>query len=647
MTARTTMAAVLPTSQALGALRPLDLRGVRVIDGFWADRLRQNRQRTLPHGADQLEASGAIGNLRRTAAAHGVPVAGYRGGRDDAGITFPFLDSDVYKWLEGVGWELGRGAEPSLAAKADEVIDLIEHAQQENGYLGSYVQLMGLRPFHDLDWGHELYCIGHLAQAAVAWSRALGDDRLLRVTSRAVARIDAEVGPGGRDGVDGHPEIEMALVELFRLTGEERYLALARHQIEQRGRGHLGPGRFGAAYWQDVLPVRSAPTVSGHAVRQMYLDCGAVDVAVETGDRELLDAVLARWSEMRERRTYLTGALGSRHAGEAFGDAWELPPDRAYAETCAAIGSVMLAWRLLLATGEERFADAIERALYNAVLPGISLDGTAFFYVNPLQVRPGGTGYGGGEVRGREPWYACACCPPNLMRTFSSLEGMVATAEDAAIRIHQPAGATIAADLAAGPVRLRMETGYPRDGRLVVVVEDTPGTPWTLSVRMPDWCRTVTATVDGEAVAAGPQDGRLTLDRVWRPGSRITVELAMPARLTLPDPRIDAVRGCGAVERGPLVYCLEAMDLPADVALEGVLLEARVLDVDQDDTEGGLPAVRAAGRDVRRGRHAWPYDDAAAEGPEAAATRVPLRFVPYLAWANREPGAMRVWVPLD
>ena len=256
------------------ALRPLDARDVRVTDGFWADRVGRNRDAGILHGADRLEASGALGNLRRAADAAGVAVGGYRGGLDDAGVTFPFLDSDVYKWLEAVGWELGRAPSPAILAAAEPVIGSIERAQRPDGYLGSYVQLTGRAPFSDLEWGHELYCIGHLAQAAVAWDRALGDDRLLRVVRRAVDRIEREVGPGGRNGVDGHPEIEMALVELYRHTGEERFLALARHQVEQRGHGYLGPGRFGPAYWQDVLPVRQAPTMAGHAVRAVYLDCG-------------------------------------------------------------------------------------------------------------------------------------------------------------------------------------------------------------------------------------------------------------------------------------------------------------------------------------------------------------------------------------
>ena len=289
------------------------------------------------------------------------------------GLVFPFLDTDVYKWLEAVGWELGHGPDPDLSAAADEVIGLIQAAQRPDGYVNTYVQVVdGGRPYRDLQWGHELYCVGHLVQAAIAWHRSLGDDRLLEIALRAVASVDAELGPDGRDGIDGHPEVEMALVELYRTTGDRRHLELARRMVELRGHGLLGPGRFGAAYWQDRLPVRDAPTVEGHAVRQLYLDSGVVDLAVELGDRDLLEAVARRWHDMVATRSYLTGGLGSRQHDEAFGDPYELPPDLAYAETCAAIASVMLAWRLLLATGDPACADVIERTIYNGVLPGVS-----------------------------------------------------------------------------------------------------------------------------------------------------------------------------------------------------------------------------------------------------------------------------------
>jgi DUF1680 family protein len=453
----TTVAAVVPTAGATAALRPIGATDVRLTGGFWAERARINREATIPAGFEQLQAAGTLQNFRLAAQS---ARDGYRALGIMFDKPFPFLDSDVYKWLEGAGWELGRAPDARIRAMADEAIGLVEAAQRPDGYLNTFVQVLTPgNEYRDLQWGHELYCIGHLVQAAVSWHRALGDDRLLLVAERACASVERELGPAGREGIDGHPEIEMALVELFRVTGERRWLEPATSFIDRRGRGWLGEGRFGRAYWQDHLPVREAPAAVGHAVRQMYLDSGAVDVAVETGDDALLDAVHRRWRDMVATKTYLTGALGSRHKDEAFGDPFELPPDRAYAETCAAIASTMLAWRLLLATGDPACADLIERTVYNAVLPSLSTEGTAFFYVNPLQRRTHRTWTAAGEGE-RAPWYACACCPPNLMRLVGSWHQMLATAvAPASVRVRRRPGAT---------------TDYPWDGTVRVEIRAAP-----------------------------------------------------------------------------------------------------------------------------------------------------------------------------
>jgi DUF1680 family protein len=603
--------------------RPLGPSQVRILGGFLAERQRTNRERTLPHGFDQLRHSGALGNLRLAAGGDGR----YQALTDTSGATFPFLDSDVYKWLEAVGWELGRAADPGLAAAADQAIALVAAAQRPDGYLNSYVQVVrGGTPHTDLAWGHEFYCIAHLIQAAVAWHRALGDDRLLGIAVRAADRIDREFGPTGRDGVDGHPGIEMALVELTRVTGDPRYLALAARMLDLRGKGLLGPGRFGAAYWQDHQPVRDAPTVAGHAVRQLYLDCGAVDVAVELGDEALLAAVERRWHDLVRTRTYLTGGMGSRHRDESFGDPFELPPDRAYAETCAAIASVLLGWRLLLATGEAGYADAIERAVYNGVLSGISLTGTRFFYVNPLQRRthhayePPGHGE-------RAPWYPCACCPPNLMRLLSSWEQYLATSDDSGIQLHQYATSEIQAEIAGGTARLSVHTGYPWDGRVTVRVVEAPDRPWTLSLRVPQWCRSAVLAGPGGTGPRAAGAGTAELTRRWKAGDRVVLELDMPVRVTEPDPRVDAVRGCVAVERGPLVYCVESADLPPETELEELRWDpsrepAIVPRPDLGDAVVGI-TVPVVGRQP---------------GLSAGA-------IPYFSWANRGAGAMRVWIP--
>ncbi|SEG88421.1 hypothetical protein SAMN05444920_106238 [Nonomuraea solani] len=601
---------VWPTAAAKSRLSPIDPAKAEIVGGFWARRQRVNREKTIPHGFGRLQQSGALGNLRLAAGGQGR----YEAAADTGGSTFPFLDSDVYKWLEAAGWELARGADPALTAAAEEAIEIVTAAQRPDGYLNSFVQVVkGGVPYGDLAWGHEFYCVAHLIQAAVAWHRGLGDDRLLTSATRAVAHIDAEFGARGRPGIDGHPGIEMALVELARVTNEERHLKLAERMLGLRGHGLIGPGRFGAHYWQDHEPVRQAATVAGHAVRQLYLDCGAVDAAVELGDAELLAAVRRRWSDLARSRTYLTGGTGSRHRDEAFGDPYELPPDRAYNETCAAIASVMLAWRLLIATGEPEYADAIERAMYNGVLSGISLSGEEFFYTNPLQRRTHRAAEPVDHHR-RAPWYPCACCPPNLMRLLSSWHHYLATSDTDGIQIHQYADA----DLTIGDVRLAIRTEYPWQGRVTVHVLETPNRPWTLSLRVPAWSRSVSGPVARHA-------------RRWRPGDSVTLDLDPVVRVTSPDRRADAIRGCVAVERGPLVYCLEAVDAPAAAELEDLAWDGsrRPREVPRPDIEPSMIGVDVPVIDL----NAAPRENLTAGA------------IPYFAWANRRVEAMRVWIP--
>jgi uncharacterized protein len=613
-------APVAPSNGAVTAFRPLGLREVRLTDGFWADRLRVNRERSIPHGYAQLQATGTLPNFRLAA---DLATDGYRALGMMFDGPFPFLDSDVYKWLEATGWELGRTWDDDIGNAADEAIDLVARAQRDDGYLNTFVQVLkGGRTYADLHWGHELYCFGHLIQAAVAWHRALGDDRLLGIATRAASHVDAALGPGGRPGIDGHPGIEMALVELYRVTGEERWLRLASHLLEGRGRGLLGQARFGAAYWQDHAPIRSAPSVAGHAVRQLYLDSGAVDVAVELGDEELLEAVCRRWRDMVATRSYLTGGLGSRHRDEAFGDPYELPPDRAYAETCAAIASVMLSWRLLLATGDPEHADVIERTILNGVLAGVGLDGVSFSYENPLQRRTHRVAEEDGTTE-RSPWFPCACCPPNLMRTFASWPAYLATTASGGVTIHQYASSEIEAPVGSATLRLSMATDYPWSGRVVVTVDEAPDAPVRVAVRVPEWSISAIASGAGEP----PHDvtGRRMAEwtRRWQAGDRIELDLGVVPRVTVPDRRIDAVRGCVAVERGPLVYCIEAADMPPGLELEDVRVGSpQPREVERSDIAPGAIGIRLA-----------------------ATASDEVDAIPYFAWANRRPGAMRVWVP--
>jgi uncharacterized protein len=575
-------------------LRPID---ATIDGGLWADRRRLNRETLIPAGAEWLETAGNLHNLRVAA---GLAEGEWRGRR--------FSDSDVYKWLEAVGWE-GSDA-------GDEMIGLVEAAQCADGYLNAYYQVSPPGPrFGHLAWDHELYCAGHLMQAAVAHSRTRGDDRLLRVARRFADLLVREFADAG---TEGHPEPEMALVELYRETGERSYLELAQKLVDRRGHGTLGPVEFGPSYFQDRVPVRDQTAVEGHAVRALYLNAGVTDLYLETGEAALLEAMERQWEDFTTAKAYLTGGAGAHHIDEAFGDPYELPPDRAYAETCAAIASILWSQRMLLATGEARYADLVERTLYNGFLAGLALDGSGYSYANPLQVRdvhrdPMDIG------SRRRPWFDCACCPPNVMRLLASLPQYVATRDDAGVQIHQYMDATLPG--------LRMRTGYPWDGRVEIEVTE-PGER-TVSVRVPPWGR---ARLDGAPVAPGYASAR----RDWRAGDRIVLELDLAPRLVAPHPRIDAVRGCLAVERGPLVYCLEGAVDDARLDPGGELGAER-----REDLLGGVVAIAARGARVAAPAPSWPYGDM-----PAPAAPEPLELVPYAWWGNRGEGGMRVWLPV-
>ncbi|GAB3972437.1 glycoside hydrolase family 127 protein [Actinoallomurus acanthiterrae] len=624
---------VSPTTEALGALRPLSLDAVRLepggLLGAWQ---RRNAEATIPHCVDELSATGTLENLRR--------VTG-QSDQEFAGMWF--RDSDIYKTLEAAAWQLVNEDDPALRDLLDSTASLLAKAQQDDGYLNSYFTTVHPeKRWQELDWSHELYCAGHLIQAAVAAARADASAELMTVARRFADLIVERFGPDGTDGVDGHPEIETALVELYRATGHRPYLDTARRFLDLRGQGLLGEGRFGAAYFQDHVPVREAEEVAGHAVRQLYLLAGMVDVAVETHDTELLDAAKRLWDSALHTKTYLTGAHGSRHRDEAYGDPYELPPDRAYAETCASIASFHWAWRMLLATGEHRYADEMERVLHNAIAAAIAADGRSFFYSNPLHLRTGHDGSDEDAPSERLSWYTCPCCPPNLARLMASLHGYLATAADDGLRVHLYGAGVLRSTVPGGEVEVTTRTAYPWDGRVELTVAATTDRPWTLALRIPGWCGGFTVEVDGTAVAGEAEDGYLRLTRSWNTPTVIVLDLHMPARLVSAHPRVDAVRGCVALTRGPLVYCLEQADLPDGTVLEDVRLDASapVRPVERADL---VPVALAADGTVDR-PSPEPYRDHSAA--DDAAERLSLTAVPYFLWANRTPGPMRVWIPL-
>jgi DUF1680 family protein len=465
-------------------LRTLPYASVQITDGFWANVQQVNRDVSLAHGFAMLEKAGNLKNLRIAAGIDTGEFAGYW-----------FADSDVYKWLEAVAWELGRKSDAELVAMGDKTITLVEQAQQADGYLNSYYQTVKPeKKWTDLDHGHELYCAGHLFQAAVAYKRALNDDRLLTVSLKFIAHIDDALVQSGREETCGHPEIEMALVELYRLTGDERHLELAQVFIDRRGqnkmRGHAG---YGAVYQQDHAPVREANEVVGHAVRQLYLTTGVTDLYMEQGEPALIEAMHRLWDDMTRHKLYVTGGVGSRFDGEAFGSPYELPSDTGYCETCAAIASLMWNWRLLLITGERRYADLFERTLYNGILSSPGVEGKSYLYVNPLHVRNGryvraSDNIGTGTERLRPSWHNCACCPPNVMRLLSSLGHYMVTANESGVQIHQYAMAQLDVTVQDEPIQIAMESEYPWQGQITLTVNTTPSSLWALSLRLPALC---------------------------------------------------------------------------------------------------------------------------------------------------------------
>ena len=623
--------------------------------GFWAERRRVNAQISLAEGPARLEQAGNLANFRAAAALRtggaNAPSASDTGFSGD----FQFQDSDVYKWLEAACWQLADTPAEALAADVEAVVELIAAAQREDGYFHTYYQLGGGVPWTELGWGHELYCAGHLIQAAVAHHRATGSDRLLDVARRLADHIDSVFGPGKQvDTVCGHPEVETALVELHRTIDEKRYLDLARYFLERRGHGTLSSGADrghdrdpGPEYWQDHTPIRAADEVTGHAVRQLYLLAGAADLAAETGDTELRTALERLWRDMVTTKTYLTGAVGSRHDWEAFGDAHELPADRAYAETCAAIASIHFSWRMALLTGEARYSDLVERTLFNGFLAGAGLDGRTWLYVNPLHRRAHSHERPGDQTAHRTPWFRCACCPPNVMRLLAALPHYMATTDDSGLRLHQYATGLYGGD----GLTVRVTTEYPWDGTVTVTVEHAPSTlPRTLSLRLPAWCADHTLTVNGTTVEGEAEAGWLTVTRAFTPGDTVRLDLAMPARLTAPPARVDAVRGCAAVERGPLVYCLEQTDQPDRLDPDGVAVvpDASLTVRSRPELLGGVNTVSVTGSllPAEDPSADWPYPPYASAASGEPRESVELTAVPYYAWANREAGAMRVWLPL-
>jgi DUF1680 family protein len=625
-------------------LQTVPIRAVKIQDGFWGERRKVAVEKSIPSIRKLLEAHGYVDNFRRLTEKMDVPRKGP-----------VFADTDTYKWLEAVAYFLESGDHPDLRAVADEYIDTIVKVQEPDGYLNTY--FVGdkakdrLTP-ESMDWGHELYSLGHMLQAAVAYYRATGHRKLLDARIKYADYLSENFGLDKKPLLAGHPEIEMALVELYRTTGNRRYLDLAGYILHGDPRIVREPPRV--IYTFSGIPFTSRTKLEGHAVRAMYACSGATDYYLETGDAQYRQTLETLWQDLVSTKMYITGGLGSRWQGESIGDAYELPNSRAYAETCAAIGNYMWNWRMLAATGREQYTDVLERALYNGVNVGMSLDGTLYCYANPLEYS--GTSEPNRHSREghvRNPWYDVLCCPPNIERTLGSLPGYFYSTSRDGIYVHLFDNSVLNWHLEDGTnLKITQKTRYPWEGTVDFAVDPVKPTEFTFYLRIPGWSRDTKVRVNGEPINSGVKAGEyLPLRRRWQAGDQVQLALDMTPRLMVSSPRLEENVGRIALQRGPVVYCLEKLDQASVQALSNVALvikedsPAGFSSEFRPDLLGGVVVVHHSGIESRGagGRELLyhPVEDRA----ELTTQPMGLTFIPYYAWANRTPSAMKVWVP--
>ncbi|WP_276352212.1 glycoside hydrolase family 127 protein [Cohnella caldifontis] len=647
---------------------PAKTEEIRIRDPFWDRYQELVRKAVIPYQWEALndripgaEPSRAIRNFRIAA---GLEEGEFGG--------MVFQDSDLAKWLEAVGYSLAAFPDPELERIADEAIELVAKAQRADGYLNTYftVKEPG-KEWTNLHEAHELYCAGHMIEAAVAYYAGTGKRKLLDVACKLADHIDSVFGreEGKIRGYDGHQEIELALVKLYQTTGEERYLNLAKFFIDERGQqpnffvcecerregySHWAQKKLPIptveqlAYNQAHKPVREQDQAVGHSVRAVYMYAAMADLARLTGDGELLAACRRLWDNMTNKQMYVTGGIGSTHHGEAFTFDYDLPNDTVYAETCASIGLIFFARRMLQLEAKGEYADVMERALYNNVIGSMSQDGKRYFYVNPLEVWPEASERNPGKhhVKAvRQPWFGCSCCPPNVARLLGSLNDYVYTAssENNAVYVHLFIGSEARFDLPSGPVAFTQQSDLPWEGRVRFELTSVPTGGFALALRIPSWCRgQASLSINGADAAFETADGYAVIRRTWAPGDVVEWKPRLEAELVASRPEIRANAGKAAIQRGPLVYCFEEADngslLPALSIVRGTKLDAR----SDGSLPGGAVVVEAAGR---REEGTWESDTPyrpLADRPAYADVR--LKAIPYYLWNNREAGEMAVWL---
>lgn len=643
----------------------VDLHKLKVSDPFLGQYQQLVRDVVIPYQWDALndriaeaDPSHAIENFRI--------AAGHSQG-EFYGMVFQ--DSDVAKWLEAVAWSLCQKPDSELEKTADEVIELVAAAQCDDGYLNTYFTVKAPEErWTNLAECHELYCAGHMIEAGVAFFQATGKRRLLDVVCKLADHIDHVFGPGENQlhGYPGHPEIELALMRLFEVTQEPRYLHLVNYFVEQRGtqphyydieyekRGKTsywnihGPAWMvkDKAYSQAHQPLAEQPTAIGHAVRFVYLMTGVAHLARLSNDEAKREDCLRLWNNMAQRQLYITGGIGSQSSGEAFSSDYDLPNDTVYAESCASIGLMMFARRMLEMEADSQYADVMERALYNTVLGGMALDGKHFFYVNPLEVHPKSLNFNHiyDHVKPvRQRWFGCACCPPNIARVLTSLGHYIYTPREDALYINLYVGNSAEVAVGDETLRLRISGEFPWQEKVTIAIDSAQPVQHTLALRLPDWCDAPQVSLNGVPVTSEARNGYLHINRRWLEGDTLTLTFPMPVRRVYGNPLVRHVAGKVAIQRGPLVYCLEQADngeelhnlwLPENAtfnAFDGKGLFAHKVLIQAE----GVKQTSATPEQ----QSLWHYD----RSPATRQTQT-LTFIPWFCWANRGEGEMRIWV---
>jgi len=640
--------------------RPIDLKRVKLSDPFWSQYVELVRNTVLPYQWDALndripdaEPSHAIRNLRIAA---GLEEGEFGGER--------FQDTDVSKWLEAVSYSLVTHPDPELEKTADDVIELIEKAQRPDGYLDTFYMIKEPeKRWTDLHEGHELYVAGHLIEAAVAYYNATGKRKLLNVACRFADYIDTVFGPepGKIRGYDGHQEIELALVKLYKATGNNKYLRLAVYFLDERGKepnffvqewknrkGYSGWSNLPVPYPdlkynQSHKPVREQDTAVGHAVRAVYMYSAMADIARETGDKQLLDACKKLWRSIVRRQMYIIGGIGSTHHGEAFTADYDLPNDTAYAESCASVGLIFFAHRMLQIDLDSEYADVMERALYNIILGSMSRDGKHFFYVNPLEVWPEANINNPDRKHVkpvRQKWFGCACCPPNIARLLTSLNQYIYSANSDTVYTHLYIGGEARIGMENGVIKIKQESEFPWDGKVKFSIVSAPSEPISLAFRIPGWCRKWSLFINGREETFKKKNGYIFVKRRWETGDIIDLNFNMDIEVIYANPKVHANAGKIAIQRGPLVYCLEEADNGKNLSALSVDTESGFKT--QTDEELMKNAIVIKGKAVRTIEDDW--GDILYRPCPSHEQEVEFKAIPYFMWGNREPGEMMVWI---